>query len=656
MRKDTGPQASTVQFSPPGRLWLLLLFSYALRVVLACSGGEGFWPDENRYEVVRDAVYHLARKQWRTALYEIFGHADHILFRWVGLPMASLEEAVGRHPALAASYFGLFSVLAIYLIWAVARRAGARESEAFWAAFLAACANSLFYYSRHYFPYDSSLCALLWALWLALGPWSPRNSFLTGVAAGIGFLDYNGYWLLGGVILILHTLIGNGGLRRIAARAACAGAGLALPIVLMIGLGMALGYKLIASMLLFSGTVVQGDFHQGYRVIAEYLWHAEGGLLVLWLAALAYAVWGACREGRWGRLSWYCGALGLLGGGLVLFSDIIPKFVVYGRLTRGLVPFLCLGAAAGIVRMLDGLGGAGRRRAGATIALAAVVCAAVNFATPFRQVFPDGFCSLAAREIDRQPPGTGFGFYRILFAETLWGKRLDVPPPPYPVFLRRRHPMQFRPYQYEAYSAAQRAAINGNDVSMRIIRLPASFRRADPQWDGYPGPVRLSLIFPSGSPRIAEPLLTLGRPDAGDFLFVRYEDETHIAFGLDDWGGDAQVSEPIAIDYHQRHEVVLSAECLLPPEGSDLYRREPEWNSWRHRLLVILDGRVVFLVRQDFHPVKPDKILFGINLIGGSTTQASFSGEVFNFGPASSAAVRTAFSAAGSVGRMAWRP
>ena len=46
------------------------------------------------------------------------------------------------------------------------------------------------------FPYDISLCAMLTALWLGLGRWSRRNSVLVGVAAGLGFLVYNGYWLL----------------------------------------------------------------------------------------------------------------------------------------------------------------------------------------------------------------------------------------------------------------------------------------------------------------------------------------------------------------------------------------------------------------------------------------------------------------------------
>ena len=108
-------------------------------------------------------------------------------------------------PAARGLYYGLFSVGVIYLGLGHCppRRRGNRS--ALWAAFLTACANCLFYYSRHFFPYDISLCALLGARWLGLGPWSRRNSLWVGVAASLGFLTYNGYWLLGGCVLILHT-------------------------------------------------------------------------------------------------------------------------------------------------------------------------------------------------------------------------------------------------------------------------------------------------------------------------------------------------------------------------------------------------------------------------------------------------------------------
>ena len=175
-------------------LGLVLLISLGLRVWLALSGGQAFWPDESRYGLARNAADELAHRHWRPAFEMLLGGADHVLFRWVGLPVAFLENYIGgQHPALAACYFGLFSVGSIWMVWAVARRAGASEAGALWAAVFAASSNSLFLYTRHYFPYDASLFAMLVGLWLAVGPWSPRRGpFLAGICASLGFLTYNG--------------------------------------------------------------------------------------------------------------------------------------------------------------------------------------------------------------------------------------------------------------------------------------------------------------------------------------------------------------------------------------------------------------------------------------------------------------------------------
>ena len=184
----------------------------------------------------------------------------------------------------------------------------------------------------------AALFEMLAALWLALGPYSPGRSFWTGCAAAVGFLTYNGYWVLGGCILTLHSVLGHGGGRRFFVRAACAGAGLLAPVVAAVGGGEALSRDLLASYFKFAGNVVQGDFFLGYRAIGEYLWCSERGLGLLWLAAIAYAVGAGVRARELGRLGWWLGGIALLGGSLVFFSDVVPRFVVHGRLSRGLVP------------------------------------------------------------------------------------------------------------------------------------------------------------------------------------------------------------------------------------------------------------------------------------------------------------------------------
>ena len=548
---------------PRTRRWLvlLLLISFGLRVWLACLGGQGYWADESRYVSSRTAVYDLRHGDWRGAGQELLGHADHTLFRWFGLPPALVESLVGHNlQAFVAAYFGLFSVLAILLIWAVARRAGGSEAEALWAAYLAACANSLFYYSRHFFPYDIALSVTLAGLWLGMGPWSWRNSLGVGVAASIGFLTYNGYWLLGGCVLILHALLGDGGSRRFLARAAWSAAGLVLPIVILAGLGAALGFNLVSEDYQW-GIIAKGDFPFGHRVVAGYLWYGEGASLVIWAVALAYALGRAWRDRRWGRLAWHVGAGVLVVGGLLGLSDVIRQFTVQGRRVREVVPFLCLGAAVGIAEFLQSRG-AGRRRWTTAIALLVGACAAWNFSVPLRQVFPDGFRQLAAAAIARQSDASA---YRLTFVRNLWGMDLAGPPSPFPTILRRPHPMQYRPYQYEGYDTAQRADLNSHDVTMRLIRVPGRLDGADPRWRGYPGPVRLVVRFPTNAAGTSEPLAVTGRTGQGDIFYVHYVDSTHLSFGLDHWGIGATNSAPIEIDYSQPHEIILLAGFLLPP-------------------------------------------------------------------------------------------
>jgi hypothetical protein len=617
------------------RRWLaaILAVSFALRLWLSELGGQDFWPDESRYTSARMAAQDLAAGHSRDALVDLFGHADHVLFRPACLPVALLENWIGGiHPLLVSAYLSLFSVGVIWLVWAVARRAGAPESEALWAAFLAAAANSLFLYSRFYLPYDVALFALMGALWLALGRASPTISILTGVVAGLGFLAYNGYWLLCAAVLILHTFLGAGGWRRIAVRGACSALGLILVVAAVVGIGAALRHDLAAEYGGFAGSVKQGDFHVGYRVMLEYLWYTERGMALVGLAAFTYAVLAGFPGGLAGRLGWWLGGVAIVAAGLVFFSDVVPIFMVYGRLTRSAVPFACLGAAQGIDSFV-GARGPARGRWATTVAILVALLASWNFSASLRLVFPLKFQTIANRKI-QAGTGAGYRFHRVLFAEMLWGRPLHYDLPPAREILRSAHPMQFRPYQYEGYSAAQREQMNSLDIAMRLVEFDTGFRARASEWEGYPGPVRLKVAFGSENWNQSEPLVVSGATGVGDVLFVRFLDSAHIAFGLDHWSSALLLSDPVKLDLSKPHELLISAGTLLPPPGSDLYKKWPELSRLRNYVLVVLDGRLVFTRHAEFYPSAPQTIYFGSNVIGGSATNAQFTGTVSEFGPA----------------------
>jgi len=613
------------------RRWLaaILAASFGLRIWLAAQGGQLYWPDESRYFAAEAAAGDLSHGRLGEAAADLFGHADHVLFRPASLPAALVASWVGgSHPLLVSAYLSLFSVGTIFLIWAVARRAGAPEAEALWAAFLAACASSLLIYARFYLPYDIAMFELMGALWLALGRGSRANSLLVGATAGCGFLTYNGYWLLGAAILVLYTLLGDGGRGGARRRGLWAALGAAAVVALVLAIGATVSSGLAAAYGSFAGSVRQGDFRIGYRVIAQYLWGCEHALALVWLGAMAYAVSRAGRGWPGGRLGWWTGGLALVLGGLVLLSDVVPVFMVYGRLTRELVPFACLGAAQGAAQFLGA-----RRSPGAwsaALALAVLLLAAANFAAPLRQVFPGEFIAMARGRLSREA-GAGFGFYRVLFAENLWGRPLAVSLAPHEDVLRRANPLGYMPYQFEGYSAAQRAEFARRDISMRLVRFDGRIAASDREWGGFPGPVSMTVAFDPANAAGSEPIVACGTPSQADLIFVHYLDPGHLAFGLDHWGAPGVLSRPVEVDLGKPHSIIISAGCLLPPKGSAFYRLHPELEGLREHFVVIMDGRVVCSRKIECYPADRDKIFFGLNLFGGSTSRTTFTGTVSGF-------------------------
>lgn len=610
-------------------IWIILCFSYVLRVYLCSHGGQYYWPDESRYNETRDAVYFLFHPAAGSAGGELLRHADHWFFRFICIPPALYEEAVGNSPRVAACYFAAFSVLAIGLIYRVAKAAGASEREALFAAFFASASSTLLMYARHFFPYDAALCFLLAALLVNFGQVRIKTSFLVGVVASLGFLTYNGYWLLAGIILTLHCTLGTRSLKEVFIRGVAAGLGLLAPIISAILLARFWHYDLVALGREFSGTIVQGDFHIGGRILAEYLWSADRIILPVLVVGTLAGLTSGFRRGENNRFVWWISITVALAGGLVVFSDVAPKFVVYGRLARCLVPFLCLSAAFAFDRYSRGTVG---RLLVSAVALVVIVSAAFNFSPIAAQIFPIEFRALAKQEIHARKRDP-LDRYRVVHAEHLWGALITTRAPVGDTVFRRSHPLQYRPYQYEGFSAEQRRLFGENDISMRVIRLDREPGSADaiavrdPLWDVYPGPISLKILLPSNKLSASEPLVTTGEEPQADFLYLKYEDANHVRIGFDHWGSGGPLSAPIALDYSIPHELLISMGSLLPPRAADVYRRYPTAAHLRSQLIVFLDGKEVFSQPQEFHPTEVAGLSLLNNYVGGTTAASDFTGK-----------------------------
>jgi hypothetical protein len=56
-------------------------------------------------------------------------------------------------------------------------------------------------------------------------------------------------------------------------------------------------------------------------------------------------------------------------------------------------------------------------------------------------------------------------------------------------------------------------------------------------------------------------------------------------------------------------------------------------------LVVMLDGRRVFSLAENFYPVPSETISFGLSFIDGSTADPEFTGAILEFGPAPDSAL-----------------
>ena len=256
---------------PKALLLLILLVSACLRIYIASRGGQNYWPDESRYEFSMRAAADLREGRPVAAFSELFGHVDHVLFKVIGVIPASVQAA-GAPPWFAAAFFGMFSVGCIFVVSRISLAASGDEEEAVLAAAVAACSTSLLYFSRHYFPYDTSLFFRLLGLYCGLRAPSARGSLWAGAWISAGFLSYLGYWLFCGVCLVLVTLYRLRSFREFLARCAAAVLGFAVPIAAIAVTARIAGGSLATDFSDLSHTVTLGDLDEGWTFVWHYLW------------------------------------------------------------------------------------------------------------------------------------------------------------------------------------------------------------------------------------------------------------------------------------------------------------------------------------------------------------------------------------------------
>lgn len=442
------------------RVVTVVIVAATLRVWLILGGGQYYWPDEDRY---RGAMVLLAALGGNAdARADVLHEPASLMLKAIGTVPAAIEALTGGNPHVPAMFFGTCSVISIWLLGRIAARLGADRDERFVATLLAAGSTTLFYMARHLLSYDLALMLGLVGMYSGMRrPVTAWASLLTGAWSVAAFLAYAGAWPLAAAVGAMHVLDAESrpdAIRRVALVIA---GGTPWIVVLVVGYRAA-GLSWMNLLSGFAGNVSQGDFAEGWELPFAYLWHAEHLLLLGWLTALAWSVW-RFRESRQSRLT-RAALIGVFGVylSLALSSTILHRFVVYGRLTRPLVPMLCLITAAAIGAGLRRLP-ARRQRVLLVVLIAGVVAqAAVNFRVPLRQEYPNDFVARVRRDY---PPPHAFVNARHLYP----GPESVTIPPGYREIAVSLHPLEYLPYQYEGFTPAERRVLRARDIRMKAF-------------------------------------------------------------------------------------------------------------------------------------------------------------------------------------------
>jgi len=254
------------------------------------------------------------------------------------------------------------------------------------------------------------------------------------------------------------------------------------------------GTNIILAYRLFTTSITQGIFEEGWSLPFAYFWHTEHTVILIMGILSIIAIIAQCKDPRQDTKLWLGGLLFIY---LCLFvpSMILHRFVVYGRLARQMIPFLALLAAQGLVQIED------RSASGRQIIMLILVLffiqAVWNFNSAYKLSYPREFVA----EAQARFPKFEFSSKRLAFGAPVIcqnngyimenAKYYVTPPGSIPrvqgqLLLSAPHPENFLPYQYDGDPPAIRQVF-------RIQKLRMNFYKVDPQFMSDTNPALMAI-------------------------------------------------------------------------------------------------------------------------------------------------------------------
>jgi hypothetical protein len=127
------------------------------------------------------------------------------------------------------------------------------------------------------------------------------------------------------------------------------------------------------------------------------------------------------------------------------------------------------------------------------------------------------------------------------------------------------------------------------------------------------GPIRITVKFPPFKGFFGEPLLSTGRPGAGDLVYVRYLAPGKVRFGLDSWSNGYVDTPDVEFDPESEHVIDIDLPSLHSDGKSSLF-------------CLRFDQRQLVALPAKLHPSSPSDIVVGFNATGCTAAAQLFTG------------------------------
>jgi hypothetical protein len=476
-------------------LALIIFFSISIRFLLITQNqGQYFFVDEERFKLIYLMFEEIQAGNTQSATDFFIQNYAHSGFILTAMPAAFVNLAIGDRldfigisgNELSAIVLSLYSVANIALVYFIAKRLKASEPEALLATVFMAVSNTMFYYSQHFMPYDSSMFLTLLALLLMLAIKTDLgHNILIGALLSMSFIVYSGHWTFIFVIGIIYLNQLFYHKRRLLLAVIGIGIGGIFVIVIRILIDIWLGRSpsdFISQLINFSGTVTQGDFSHGWYFSFEFFWVAEQGMAIVWLVAILlgfYLMRKHPDRALRNRLFTLLFGIIFLLFMYALVSSLTQRFVVYGRLSRTLVPFVCLLSACVYWHYLQSQRLA--LKALLLVILASIGLLNIRSAFGWNFTFPSqiqskypNIISLPAYDLADSPvfsldqiPQNSFILYGTIL---VYPFDTFLPPPDGEILESYPSPWLFLPYQYEGSTFAMRDLYREHGYQMMLIK------------------------------------------------------------------------------------------------------------------------------------------------------------------------------------------